>query len=106
MKLETRELLFLINLMPGGTGPGAQGFTAQEAICLRQKLEGEVASRKGVEVPPDWREQANAFIASGRLNTIAPSKALRDLEAHKSRIEGNRLAALPAGDMLAELGLD
>lgn len=107
MNIETPELLYLHALMTGSVAncPGASDFTGNDVIVLRAKIEGEIANRSGVGIPPDWREQAQAFIASGRMNTIAPSEAIRKLEQHKSRVEGNRLAALPANDMLAELGL-
>ncbi len=107
VNLETNQLIYLRGLVAGTVPnrPDASDFTGQDVIVLGQMLDQEIASRSGVGIPPDWREQAAAFVASGRLNTIAPSKALRNLADHKSRVEGNRLAALAPEDLLSELGI-
>lgn len=107
MKIETTELVYLQDLLHGRVAqrPGTSNFTAQDVLVLREKIARELKSRAGAEIPPDWREQAQAFILSGRATECAPSKALRDLEKHKSRVEGNRLGALPVENLLAELGL-
>lgn len=108
MHLQTPQIAYLLDLMNGKVEnrPGKSDFTANDQIALRQQLEGELANRKGVGIPHDWRELAAAYIAEGRpVTEFAPSHAIRQAESRASKIEAARIAALPANDLLGELGL-
>ena len=107
MKLSDRELAFIIESLTGGASirPGTNAFTGQESLALITKLKAEHKARQ-CQIPPDWREKAQAYLDAGRpVTEFAPSAELRAIERRKAKIESQRIAALSANDALAELGL-